>query len=292
METLELLNKRIQSVHEIQSIVTTMKTLAAVNIQHYEQAVEALFEYNKTIEMGFQIALQSLEGDIIDQEPTLDRIGGIVIGSDRGMVGQFNQIVVQHAKETMDCWATNYEYCKILAVGSRVATRLDQINIPFEAELEIPSSISGITHLVQDLLLYIRDWQENKGIDKIVLFHNSPRMSQPYTPVTHLLIPIDPNWLKQLRDQPWSTRMKPFYRLGWQELFAALIREHFFVSLFRALGESLASENTTRLASMQAAESNIQDHLSDLNHQYQHIRQSSITEELLDIISGFEVLSD
>jgi F-type H+-transporting ATPase subunit gamma len=55
--------------------------------------------------------------------------------------------------------------------------------------------------------------------------------------------------------------------------------------------ESLASENASRLSSMQAAEKNIQERLDELTTKYQHQRQESITAELLDIVSGFEVLS-
>jgi len=63
-----------------------------------------------------------------------------------------------------------------------------------------------------------------------------------------------------------------------------------FISLFRAFAESLASENASRLASMQGAERNIQEQLSELTMQYHQQRQMSITEELLDIVSGFEAL--
>jgi F-type H+-transporting ATPase subunit gamma len=54
--------------------------------------------------------------------------------------------------------------------------------------------------------------------------------------------------------------------------------------------ESLASENASRLASMQAAEKNIEEQLSEIKNQLHQIRQMAITEELLDIVAGFEAL--
>ena len=74
------------------------------------------------------------------------------------------------------------------------------------------------------------------------------------------------------------------------ELFAALIREYLFASLFRALAESMASENASRLESMQAAERNIDERLRALTLEARQVRQSAITSELLDIISSFEAL--
>ena len=70
----------------------------------------------------------------------------------------------------------------------------------------------------------------------------------------------------------------------------ALIREYLFVSLFRACAESLASENASRLAAMQRADKNIDELLEELNSTFQRLRQSSIDEELFDVISGFEAL--
>jgi F-type H+-transporting ATPase subunit gamma len=78
--------------------------------------------------------------------------------------------------------------------------------------------------------------------------------------------------------------------MDWNRLFSSLIQQYLFVSLYRAFAESLASENAGRLASMQAAERNIEDLLEELNSQFQQQRQSSITEELLDIVAGFEAL--
>ena len=70
-----------------------------------------------------------------------------------------------------------------------------------------------------------------------------------------------------------------------------LIREHLFVSLFRACAESLASENASRLAAMQRADKNIDELLEELKSKYHRLRQGGIDEELFDVVSGFEALS-
>jgi F-type H+-transporting ATPase subunit gamma len=71
-----------------------------------------------------------------------------------------------------------------------------------------------------------------------------------------------------------------------------VLRQFFFMALYRAFAESLAAENASRLASMQAAERNIEEALEKLRLDYHRRRQSDITEELLDVLSGFEVLKD
>ncbi|MDX1269856.1 MAG: F0F1 ATP synthase subunit gamma, partial [Oceanisphaera sp.] len=70
----------------------------------------------------------------------------------------------------------------------------------------------------------------------------------------------------------------------------ALIREYLFVSLFRACAESLASENASRLAAMQRADSNIDQLLDEFRITFHRVRQAEIDEELFDVIAGFEAL--
>ncbi|PSN18448.1 hypothetical protein C7271_12495 [filamentous cyanobacterium CCP5] len=78
---------------------------------------------------------------------------------------------------------------------------------------------------------------------------------------------------------------------GEDPLFSALFQQHFFIGLYRACAESLASENVHRLASMGIAEKTIEERLLDLKVAFQQPRQDTMTEERLDIVSGFEALS-
>jgi F-type H+-transporting ATPase subunit gamma len=74
-------------------------------------------------------------------------------------------------------------------------------------------------------------------------------------------------------------------------LFRSLISEYLFVALFRAFATTMAAENAARLASMQRAEKNIEETMDELKLKYHSMRQNTISEELFDVISGFEALS-
>jgi F-type H+-transporting ATPase subunit gamma len=74
-------------------------------------------------------------------------------------------------------------------------------------------------------------------------------------------------------------------------LFSQLVQQYLFISLYQAMAASLAAENASRLAATQSAERNIRDRLEDLTSQYRQQRQSAITAELLDVVSGFEALT-
>ena len=90
---------------------------------------------------------------------------------------------------------------------------------------------------------------------------------------------------------PWPTKNLPEVIGDRERTLAALVREYLFVSLFKACAESLAAENASRLAAMQRAEKNIDDLTGTLNQTFRRLRQTSIDEELFDVLSGYESLS-
>ena len=113
-----------------------------------------------------------------------------------------------------------------------------------------------------------------------------------FRPETLHFLPVDLASFQDLKAQPWPTDNLPVFTMDRDRLFSALIHQYLFVSLYRAFAESLASENASRLASMQNAEKNIDERLTALTRQYHQVRQSTITGELLDIVAGFEALRD
>lgn len=125
------------------------------------------------------------------------------------------------------------------------------------------------------------------------LFHNSPTADAIYAPVQQRLLPLDEIWRRRLAALPWPTKNLPEVVGGSGDAttLRALIREYLFVSIFRACAESLTSENASRLAAMQRADKNIDELLEVLNGNFHRLRQTSIDEELFDVISGFEALT-
>jgi F-type H+-transporting ATPase subunit gamma len=293
MQTIEGLKRKIESTQDLHSIVKTMKALAAVNIRQYEKAVESLQDYDRTIELGFQVILRN-QPEMLPGKPSLarNRVGAIVFGSDQGMCGPLNEQVVSHAVDTLNDLGLGDAAQTLLAVGERTMVILEDLNHPVEGPVALPSSVAGITPIVQELLLKIEAWNTEKGIDRIFLFYSKRRSAAAYRPHHIQLLPLDPDHLQRLKTRPWESPALPLFTMAPGPLFSALVHQYLFVSLFRAMAESLASENASRLAAMQGAEKNIQERLGELQDEFHRKRQMSITEELLDIVAGFEALRE
>jgi len=291
MQTIESLRRKIENAEDLLSVVTTMKALAAVNIRHYERAVESLVEYNRTVEMGLHIVLSAQNGHGVTVRPApIHRLGAILFGSDQGLCGQFNERIVTHALDVLEERPEQRDLMTMLSVGGRNAALLEETRFPVEEVLPTPGGLAGITPLVQDLLVHIERWRAVEDIDHVLIFHNRPLGGATYAPITTQLLPLDLDWLHSLEKERWPSRSLPTFTMDWDRLFAALIRQYMFVALYRASAESLASEDAARMASMQNAERNIEDRIEELNRRYHNQRQNQITAELLDIVSGYEAV--
>lgn len=293
MQTIQNLKRKIDSTEDLQSVVKTMKSLAAVSIRQYEQAAQALEDYYRTVELGFQVVLRERFRTrmTIKAAPT-GRIAAVVFGSDQGMAGSLNEQIVTHAAEVLENERGGKEQPVILAVGERAFGHLEDAGLAVSDTFNLPGSVSGITPYVQNIVMRIETWREQFGVDQVLLFHNRTTSQASFRPHTVRLLPIDRKWLERLEKKKWRSRSLPTFTMEPETLFSALIREYLFVSIFRAFVESLASENASRLASMQGAEKNIEERLGELTNQYHQQRQMSITEELLDIVSGFEAMKE
>jgi F-type H+-transporting ATPase subunit gamma len=290
METLESLGKRIATTQDLQSIVRTMKSLSVVSIRQYEQAAAALAEYHRTIEQGFQILLREGPPPGIRAAPGDFATAAIVFGSDHGLCGRFNEQIARFAHMEMQRRIAIARDRAYLAVGVQAAARLESFDEPIDDCLFLPGAVSGLTATANAILLKVHAWQQERGIGRVFLFHNRRAADATAAPAMAQLLPLDARWLREIALRPWPSRGLPTHRMRGPALFASLVREHLFVSIYRAAAESMASEHATRMASMQAAERNIQEHLAEMTGAYRRRRQEAITEELLDIVGGYESL--
>jgi len=290
-DTTETLRRKISGAADLQSVVRTMKALAASSIGQYEKSVLALADYYRTVELGLGACFRENEPAIAMVErkaPThAGAISAIVFGSDQGLVGQFNDVVADYAIKTL---AALPGKCHVWAVGERVHARLADAGLPLVGLFMVPNSVEAITPLVGQIQIESEAHRDKGENAPLWVFHNRPLSGALYEPVSQRLLPLDAQWQQGLAKIRWPTANPPEVMGGGSASLRALIREYLFISLFRACAESLASENASRLAAMQRADKNINDLLEQLHGSFHQLRQSSIDEELFDVISGFEAL--
>ena len=286
------LRRQIATAGDLQSVVRTMKAMAASSIGQYERSVRALADYYRTVELGLGACFRKSDPATLAglrQGPSgRGAIGAVVFGSDQGLVGQFNEVVVDHAVRAL---AGLTRKTRVWAVGERVRARLADAGLPLMGLLTVPNSVKAIIPLVGKILVESEAGSSQGGVTELHLFYNRPISGARYAPVSQRLLPLDEGWRRRLAELPWPTGCLPEVMGSGTRTLGALVREYLFISLFRACAESLASENASRLAAMERADKNIEELLESLHGTFHRLRQSGIDEELFDVISGFEALS-
>jgi len=286
------LRRKIESAQDLQSVVRTMKALAASSIGQYESSVNALADYWRTVELGlnacFRESAPAAPMVPHEGEPETETIGAVVFGSDQGLVGQFNEVVAEHAIKTL---AGLHGNPRVWAVGERVHARLVDAGLPIAGLFPVPISVNAIAPLVGRIQIASEAQQAKGAFARVHVFHNRPKSGALYEPADQRLLPLDDEWQRGLTKVAWPTRNPPEIMGSGTETLRALIREYLFISLFRACAESLASENASRLAAMQRADKNIDTLLEDLHGTFHRLRQQSIDEELFDVVSGYDALA-
>src|ERR1019366_1130894 len=130
-DTTASLRRKIRSAGDLQSVVRTMKALAASSIGQYEKSVRSLADYYRTVELGLSACLREFGPVATLAERTRSTqahaVSAIVFGSDQGLVGQFNDVIADYAIKTL---AALPGKCHVWAVGERVHARLADAGLP------------------------------------------------------------------------------------------------------------------------------------------------------------------
>ena len=285
------LSRKIKSAGELQSVVRTMKAVAASSIGEYETSVRALADYYRTVELGLGVCFRGREPvmpvETAERTATTD-IGAIVFGSDQGLVGQFNEILADFVVKTL---ASLPGKPQVWVAGERIYARLTDAGLPLMGLYTVPGSVEAVGPLIGQIQVESEAQLDVGGGARMYIFHNRPGAGALYEPVGMRLLPLDSEWQQGLARVRWPTRNLPEVIGGSATTLRALIREYVFISLFRACAESLASENASRLAAMERADRNIDELLENLQSTFHRLRQTGIDAELFDVISGFEALA-
>jgi F-type H+-transporting ATPase subunit gamma len=288
-DSLDGLRRKLDGARQLGAVVRAMKAISASSIVQYEKAVAALDPYQRSVELGLSLCLA--EEHPVAARPTCGRtspVAALIIGTDQGLVGRFNEVIGDFAAEALRKLPGSKT---VWAVGERVCPALEAAGLSVAKRFTIPSSISAITTFATEIQIEVEGYAAAHPNAEIHVFHNSPRAAARYEVVYQRLLPLDAAWYTRLKQMSWPNGRLAQVLGDRSASLTALIHEQLFISLYRACAESLASENASRLEAMQRAEENIESVTDEFQRSLNRLRQSSIDEELFDVVAGFNSLS-
>jgi len=303
MQTLEGLKRRIKTTVSLKDIVSSMKTLSAVSVGQYEKSTRALRQYSENIEMALLALIRGRSIPPIVRENFQEKIVAIILGSDQGLVGKFNKSVANYAVDFFKQNNIDTKNVDFIVGGKSLSSKILSLGYDINTLFTMPSSVKAMITVAKKIVFKlneIQQKQQNGDNDfsfsnmqlKVYIFYNSKDEHSSIVQNRIQLLPVDMNFLKKLSKRKWPTKNIPIYANRTRRtLFSMFMQQLLFVNIYRAIAQSLAAEHFTRMMSMQNAEKNIDEHLEAMNLEYQQRRQTEITNELLDVVIGAEVLN-
>ncbi|MCR5506399.1 MAG: F0F1 ATP synthase subunit gamma [bacterium] len=302
MQTLEGLKRRIKTTTSLKDIVSSMKTLSAVSVGQYEKSTKALKQYADSVELALLALIRGRTIPKKNNQKFKEEVVVIALGSDQGLVGKFNKSIAKFTVQTLKEKNINPKDTTLIVGGKSLASKIVSLGYDIDTLFTMPSSVKAMITVSKKIVFKLSEIQsrQQNGIKdfsfsnrqlKVFLFYNSKDEHSSIKQNMIQLLPIDADFLTKLSERKWPTKNIPIYApRSRRTLFSLFMQQLLFVNIYKAVAQSLASEHFTRMISMQNAEKNIDEHLDAMNLEYQQRRQTEITNELLDVVVGAEVL--
>ena len=303
MASLRDIRNRINSVRNTQQVTRAMKMVAAAKLRRAQERIFRTRPYAYRLSLIISHLKEQLDPtlhDLFQEREQVDSILFVVVTADRGLAGAFNSNIIKEAEQAIarydDLRQSGNLY--VLAVGRKgyehFAKRGYQMvgsfrgvfdNLQFETAREVADlAVEG----------YLDGrWDEVKvAYNEFKNTISQNRIVEPFLPIPReqFLTPVmEAEW--DDAEQGEATRQVDYlFEPGAETILEVLIPRYLSYQLWRVLLESNASEQGARMVAMDNATSNADELLRELRLKYNRARQSAITTEIIEIVSGANAL--
>ena len=285
MANLKEIRGRIKSIKSIQKVTSAMKMVAAAKLRTSQSNMEQCRPYSNKISMLMNDLLLECNDISFDlmQKREVSKTLYVVITSDRGMAGAFNTNILKKAQSDID--VNGKDQAMIISIGKKSRDYFKNRNfdivfnhIDFWGDLNFNHAIS-IGKEIVDLFV-------SGKVNQVKVYYNEFKSL-----ATQIIKDINFLPLKKSNSKDKNEQLDRLFEPSKEEILRELIPKHINVQVWQFLLESYASEQAARMLAMENATENAGDMIRDLGLQYNKARQSAITTEIIEIVSGANALS-
>jgi len=296
MANLKEMRLRIVSVKSTQQVTRAMKMVSAAKLRKAQDAIIQIRPYaEKLHDILVNLVEQNGSSDFENKysgHKEVKKVLIIAITSNRGLCGGFNANVVKKVEELL---ATTYAHfyengmVDVLAIGKKGVDGLKAKNISVSGTL--PKLYDGLQYssaevVAQDLMNSFSDGY----YDRIDLVYNQFKNAAIQKLMVEQFLPVE------IKEEPTHIADTHHYFSNYifepnvKEIMGTVIPKSLKIQFYKAILDSVASEHGARMTAMHKATDNASELVRALNLQYNKARQSAITGEILEIVSGANAL--
>ena len=286
MANLKDIRNRIKSIKSIQQVTGAMKMVAAAKMRRAQENMEVARPYSSRLSELFDSIIHDIDRSLMPELNVrpVERKLFVVITADRGMAGAFNANVLKEAHKSIDEFGK--EKSDITCVGKKAVSYFknrEYVSIKdytdFWNDLSYEDAIDIGSRMVS---LFT-----NKDVDQVHVIYNRFVNVARQEIDNDVLLPMS----YDSEEEHAGAAQERLFEPSKDEVAKSLIPRLLNTKVWQYLLESNASEQAARMLAMENATSNANDMIKDLTLQFNKARQTAITTEMLEIVSGAEALS-
>ncbi|SRR5450759_333358 len=292
MANLKAIRIRITSVKSTRQITSAMKMVSAAKLRKAQDKIVRLRPYaNKLHEIlvGLSQSLSETEVDnIYGRVSSPEKILIVVITSNRGLCGAFNTNVIKEARRVIsENYSEQYKKgnLKVLTIGKKGFDyfRKQKVNmLPEQNNLLHDLTFDHVARVAEQVMSSFATGE----FDRVDLIYNQFKNAAVQNLTNEVFLPVESN----ADDKVKTSNIDYIYEPNQEEIIKELIPKSLKIQFYKAVLDSFVAEHGARMTAMHKATDNATSMIRDLTLQYNKARQATITNQILEVVSGAEAL--
>ncbi len=286
---LKEVRERIASVQNTMQITSAMKMVSVAKLRRAQEAITRMRPYAEKLQTVLANASATMEPgtSLYATQRPVKRVLLVVITSNRGLCGGFNNNAIKEANVAMSQEGVHFEVLPLGKKAYDAFRRREEL-----APKGFPSDAWQLfDHLsfrsVQDLGEVILRRFAAGELDGVRLIYNKFVNAAVQLPTNEQMLPLESGTGGTVAE---TTGVEYIFEPSREEIVERIIPNSLMVQFYKAVLDSHASEHGARMTAMHQATENAGDLLRDLRISYNKARQAAITTEILEIVAGSEAL--
>jgi F-type H+-transporting ATPase subunit gamma len=274
---------KIRSVENTKKVTSALEMVSASKIKKSQDLMNATRPYTRMMRrvMGhLGKANPEYRHPFTIEHGRNDRIGYIVISSDRGLCGGLNNNLFKTVLNDIADWQGKGAEVSLITLGKKASSFFRNVKVQIMAHADNLGEKPQLEDLIGSIKVML-DAYRDMGIDRVFIAYNNFINTMTQRPCYTQLLPLPPTEDEEIRDI-WDYIYEP----DAETLLDSVLVRYIEVTVYQAVLENLASEHAARMIAMKNATDNASDLIDELTLVYNKARQAAITQEISEIVGG------
>ena len=292
MGNLKAIRTRITSFKSTRQITSAMKMVSAAKLRKAQDKIVRLRPYaNKLYELLVNLS-QSIKDSEIENKygrvSSPDKVLIVVITSNRGLCGAFNTNVINETRRVIsEKYADQIRNgnLKLLAIGKKGFDYFRKLKVdmlPDQNNLFNDLTFENVNKVAENIMSSFASLE----FDRVELIYNQFKNAAVQNLTNEVFLPVEAVPLGKVKAAPADYIYEP----DKEEIIQELIPKSLKIQFYKAVLDSFVAEHGARMTAMHKATDNATSMIRDLTLQYNKARQATITNQILEVVSGAEAL--